>query len=102
MSIDRAELADTLAEATGWSVTAEPRRLTFANDDPPQVVIWTVTDAEIGQLHCNQNLRAKGYRGRQTAELGVLALPLNEALGPFEIFGGARGYMEGTDLTIRE
>ena len=101
MSIDRAELADALAEATGWSVTADPRRLTLTNDDPPQVVIWTVTDAEIGQLRCKENLCAKGYGGRQTAELGVLAIPLNAALGPSEIFGGARGHMEGTVLTIR-
>lgn len=34
MSIDRAELANALAEATGWSVSADPRRFTFVNDDP--------------------------------------------------------------------
>ena len=45
MSIDRAELANALAEATGWSVTADPHRVTFMNDDPPQVVIWTVSDS---------------------------------------------------------
>lgn len=52
--------------------------------DPPQVVIWTVTDAEIGLLRYNENLRAAGYGGRQTADLGALWLPLGEALGPFE------------------
>lgn len=102
MAVDRTELADILAEATGWSVSADPHRLTFTNDDPPQVVIWTVTDTELGQLQYNENLRAKKFGGSQTAELGVLSLPLNEALGPFEIFGGSRGYMNGTDLTIRE
>ncbi|MCS4595110.1 hypothetical protein KTJ89_19120 [Brevibacterium sediminis] len=99
MSIDRAELANALAEATGWSVSADPHRVTFVNDDPPQVVIWTVTDAEIGELRYNENRRAKGYGDKQSAELGVLWLPLTEALGPFE---GPRGYMDGTDLTIRE
>lgn len=98
MSIDRAELATALAEATGWSVTADSHRVTFTNDDPPQVVIWTVTDSEIGELRYNENRRAKGYGGRQSAEFGVLWLPLMEALGPFE---GSRGYMDGTDLTIR-
>ena len=99
MTVDRTELAESLAEATGWSVTADSHRVTFTNDDPPQVVIWTVTDADLGRLRYNENLRASGYGGRQTAELGVLGLPLGEALGPFE---GARGYMHGTDLTIRE
>lgn len=99
MSIDRAELADALAEATGWSVTADARRVTFTNDDPPQVVIWTVTDVEIGELRYNENLRAKGYGGRKTADLGALWLPLMEALGPFD---GSRGYMDGTDLRIIE
>ncbi|WP_210604332.1 hypothetical protein [Brevibacterium oceani] len=102
MSIDRAELANTLAEATGWSVSADTKRFTFVNDDPPQVVIWTVTDAEIGQLRYNENLRAKGYGGSQTNDPGVLSLPLDEALGPFGLFGGSRGFMDGTDLTIRE
>ena len=102
MAVDRTELAEILAEATGWSVSADPHRLTFTNDDPPQVVTWTVTDAEIGQLRYNENLRAKGYGGGHTNELAVLSLPLGEALGPFEIFGGSRGYMNGTDLTIRE
>ncbi|MCI4012668.1 hypothetical protein [Brevibacterium sp. ZH18] len=99
MTVDRTELADALAEATGWSVTADARRVTFTNDDPPQVVIWTVTDAEIGLLRYNENLRAAGYGGRQTADLGALWLPLGEALGPFE---GSRGYMHGTELIIRE
>lgn len=99
MTVDRAELAEVLAEATGWSVTADAHRLTFTNDDPPQVVIWTVTDADIGKLRYNENLRAAGYGGRQTADLGALWLPLDEALGPFE---GSRGYIHGTDLTIRE
>ncbi|MGC2941034.1 MULTISPECIES: hypothetical protein [unclassified Brevibacterium] len=99
MNIDRAELANTLAEATGWSVSADPHRITFVNDDPPQVVIWTVTDAEIGQLRYNENLRARAFGGRQTAELSVLSVPLNEALGPF---AGSRGLMNGTNLTIHE
>jgi hypothetical protein len=99
MSIDRTELAEALAEATGWSVTADSRRLTFTNDDPPQVVIWTVTDAEIGQMRYNQNLTSRESGGRQSAELGALGLPLGEALGPFQ---GSRGYMDGADLTIRE
>lgn len=99
MTVDRTELAEALAEATGWSVTADARRVTFTNDDPPQVVIWTVTDAEIGWLRYNENLRAAGYGGRKTADLGALWLPLAEALGPFE---GSRGYMQGTDVTIRE
>ncbi|MCU4298425.1 hypothetical protein D3I60_15325 [Brevibacterium permense] len=99
MSIDRAELANALAEATGWSVTADPHRVTFTNDDPPQVVIWSVTDAEIGQLRYSQNLTSREAGGRQSAELGTLGLPLDGALGPFE---GSRGYMDGTDLTIRE
>ncbi len=97
MSIDRTELANALAEATGWSVSADPHRVTFTNDDPPQVVIWTVTDAEIGQMRYNQNLTSREAGGRQSAELGTLGLPLDEALGPFE---GSRGYMDGTDLTI--
>ena len=99
MTVDRTELADALAEATGWSVTADAHRVTFTNDDPPQVVIWTVTDAEIGWLRYNENLRAAGYGGRQTADLSALWLPLGEALGPFE---GSRGYMHGTELIIRE
>ncbi|AOP52158.1 MAG: hypothetical protein ACTH1I_06195 [Brevibacterium aurantiacum] len=99
MTVDRTELADSLAEATGWSVTADAHRVTFTNDDPPQVVIWTVTDAEIGELRYSQNLMAKSAGARQTADLGVLGLPLCEALGPFE---GSRGYMHGTDLTISE
>lgn len=99
MAVDRTELAETLAEATGWSVTADARRLTFTNDDPPQVVIWTVTDAEIGQLRYNENLRAAGYGGCQSADLGMLWLPVDEALAPYE---GTRGYMYGTDVTIRE
>jgi len=99
MCIDRAELANALAEATGWSVSADPHRVTFTNDDPPQVVIWTVTDAEISQMRYNQNLTSWEAGGRQSAELGVLWFPLTEALGPFE---GPRGHMDGTDLTIRE
>lgn len=99
MTVDRTELAESLAEVTGWSVTADARRVTFTSDDPPQVVIWTVTDADLGRLRYNENLRASGYGGRQTAELGALGLPLGEALGPFE---GTRGYMHGADLTIRE
>ncbi|WP_166969486.1 hypothetical protein [Brevibacterium atlanticum] len=102
MSIDRAELAKALAEATGWSVTADPRRFTFVNDDPPQVVIWTVTDAEISEIHYSQNVRAKGFGGSQTNDPAIVGVPLDEALGPFELFGGSRGYMDGTDLTIRE
>ena len=50
MSIDRADLASALADATGLSVSADTHRVTFINDDPPQVVIWTVTDSEIGQM----------------------------------------------------
>ena len=100
MSIDRAELANALAEATGWSVTADPHRVTFMNDDPPQVVIWTVTDSEINRLRYNENRRAQGYGGKRTADLGALWLPLMEALDPFG--GGSRGYMDGTDVTIRE
>ena len=92
MTVVRRELAESLAEATGWTVTADSHRVTFTSDDPPQVVIWTVTDADLGRLRYNENLRASGYGGRQTAELG-------EALGPFE---GPRGYMQGADLTIRE
>lgn len=99
MAVDRTELADILAEATGWSVSADPHRLTFTHDDPPQVVIWTVTDTELGQLQYNENLRAKKFGGSQTAELGVLAFPIFGALGPFE---GSRGYMNGADLTVRE
>ncbi|MFE1084921.1 hypothetical protein [Brevibacterium sediminis] len=53
MRIDRTELANALAEATGWSVTADSHRVTFTNDDPPQVVIWTVTDSELGLAHRN-------------------------------------------------
>ena len=75
MSIDRTELADALAEATGWSVTTDPHRVTFTNDEPPQVVIWTVTDSEIGQLMYNENRRAQGYGGKRTADLGALWLP---------------------------
>ena len=99
MSIDRAELANALAEATGWSVTADPHRVTFMNDDPPQVVIWTVTDSEINRLRYNENRRAQGYGSKRTADLGALWLPLMEALDPFE---GSRGYMDGTDVIIRE
>lgn len=99
ISIDRAELANALAEATGWSVTADSHRVTFTNDDPPQVVIWTVTDSEIGQLMYNENRRAQGYGGKRTADLGALWLPLMEALGPFE---GSRGVIRGTDLRIIE
>ena len=99
MAVDRTELAKSLAEATGWSVTADARRLTFTNDDPPQVVIWTVTDADIGRLRYGQNLMVKAAGGSQTADLGALGLPVDEALGPFE---GSRGYMHGAELTIRE
>lgn len=99
MTVDRTELAKSLAEATGWSVTADARRVTFTNDDPPQVVIWTVTDAEIGELRYNQNLMAKSAGTRQTADIAVLGMPVLEALGPFE---GSRGYMHGTELIIRE
>ena len=100
MSIDRTELADALAEATGWSVTTDPHRVTFTNDEPPQVVIWTVTDSEIGQLMYNENRRAQGYGGKRTADLGALWLPpLMEALDPFD---GSRGYMDGTDVTVYE
>ncbi|MBM6590637.1 hypothetical protein [Brevibacterium sp. RIT 803] len=99
MTVDRTELAESLAEATGWSVTADSHRVTFTNDDPPQVVIWTVTDADLGRIRYYENLRAAGYGGRKTADLGALWLPLAEALGPFE---GSRGYMQGADLTIRE
>ncbi|WP_432790723.1 hypothetical protein QYM46_02535 [Brevibacterium sp. K11IcPPYGO002] len=99
MSIDRAELANALAEATGWSVTADPHRVTFTNDDPTQVVIRTVTDSEIGELRYNENRRAQGYGGKRTADLGALWLPLLEALGPFE---GSRGMIRGTDLRIIE
>ena len=98
MSIDRADLASALAEATGWSVSADTHRVTFINDDPPQVVIWTVTDSEIGQM-LNENRRA-GYGGKRTADLGALWLPpLMEALDPFD---GSRGYMDGTDVTVYE
>ncbi|AMT92846.1 hypothetical protein A2T55_02760 [Brevibacterium linens] len=99
MSIDRADLASALAEATGWSVTTDPHRVTFTNDEPPQVVIWTVTDSEIGQLMYNENRRAKGYGGRKTADLGALWLLLMEALDPFD---GSRGYMDGTDAIAYE
>ena len=99
MSIDRADLASALAEATGWSVSADTHRVTFINDDPPQVVIWTVTDSEIGQLMYNENRRAQGYGGKRTADLGALWLPLMEALDPFD---GSRGYMDGTDVTVYE
>ncbi|SDR73665.1 hypothetical protein SAMN04489752_0101 [Brevibacterium siliguriense] len=99
MSIDRAELANALAEATGWSVTADPHRVTFTNDDPPQVVIWTVTDSDIGQLMYNENRRAQGHGGKRTADPGALWLLLTEALGPFD---GSRGYMDGTDVTVHE
>ncbi|SMX93443.1 MULTISPECIES: hypothetical protein [unclassified Brevibacterium] len=99
MTVDRTELAEALAEATGWSVMADARRVTFTNDDPPQVVIWTVTDAEIGELRYSQNRMAKSAGARQTADLGALWLPVYEALGPFE---GSRGYMHGTELIIRE
>ena len=99
MSIDRADLANALAEATGWSVTADPHRVTFINDDPPQVVIWTVTDSEIGQMRYNQNLTSREAGGRQSAELGTLGPLLDEALGPFE---GSRGVIRGTDLRIFE
>lgn len=99
MSIDRAELANALAETTGWSVTADPHRVTFTNDDPSQVVIWTVTDSEIGQMRYNQNLPSREAGGRQSADLSALGLPLDEALGPFE---GSRGVIRGTDLRIIE
>ena len=99
LSIDRAELATALAEATGWSVTADSHRVTFTNDDPPQVVIWTVTDSEIGQMRYNQNLTSREAGGRQSAELGTLGPLLDEALGPFE---GSRGVIRGTDLRIIE
>jgi hypothetical protein len=102
MSIDRTELANALAEVTGWSVTADPHRVTFVNDDPPQVVIWTVTDDELGQMRYNENLRAKHYGGRKTSEFGALWLPLMEALGPFELSEGSRGYIKGMDMTVRE
>lgn len=99
MSIDRAELANALAEATGWSVSADPHRVTFTNDDPPQVVIWTVTDGELAQLRYGANVGAKSYGGRRSADLGVLCLPVMEAIVPFE---GSRGVMRGTDLRIIE
>ena len=82
MSIDRTELADALAEATGWSVTTDPHRVTFTNDEPPQVVIWTVTDSEIGQLRYNQNLTSWEAGGRQSAELGTLAPPTRRSFRP--------------------
>ena len=99
MNIDRAELANAIAEATGWSVSADTHRVTFINDDPPQVVIWTVTDSEIGQMRYNQNLTSREAGGRQSAELGTLGPLLDEALGPFE---GTRRVIRGTDLRIIE
>ena len=99
MTVDRSELADILAEATGWSVTADPHRLTLTNDDPSQVVIWTVTDGELAQLRYGANVGAKSFGGRRSADLGVLCLPVMEAIGPFE---GSRGVMRGTDLRIIE
>lgn len=82
MNIDRAELANAIAETTGWSVTADPHRVTFMNDVPPQVVIWTVTDAEIGQLRYNENLRAQGYGGEEDCRFRCLvAAPLG-SVGP--------------------
>lgn len=63
------------------------------------MVIWTVTNAELGRLRWNENAQEKGYGGRQAAEMGALILPIPEALGPL---GRSRGYMNGADLTIHK
>jgi hypothetical protein len=100
LSVDRKKVAEDLAEATRYSVTADPKRVTFINDDPPQVIIWTVTDEELGELLYKENTRAKHFGGRKTDDFGALWLPLHELLNPFE---GSRGYIYGTDLmTIYE
>lgn len=91
----RSELAESLAESTGWDVTADSRRFTFVNDDPPQVIVWPVSDAELGQLRFGANSTAKSYGGRRSAGIDVLCMPVYEAIAPFE---GTRGEIHGTDL----
>lgn len=91
----RSELAEALTESTGWEVSADSRRFTFVNDDPQQVVVWTVSDAELGQLHYGANSGAKSYGGRRSASISVLRMRVDEAICPFE---GARGEIRGTDL----
>lgn len=95
MSVVRSELAESLAESTGWDVTSDPRRFTFINDDPPQVVVWTVSDAELGQLRYNAGATAKSAGGHRSAGMDMLCMHVHEAIGPFE---GTRGEIRGTDL----
>lgn len=99
MSVDRTYLAEALTESTSWSVTADARRFTFVNDDPPQVVVWTVTDAQLGSMLYGTNKRSKAVGAKQSVDPSVLWLTLHEALGPFE---GSRGEIHGTDMTIIE
>lgn len=95
MSQNRTYLAEVFSESTGWTVTADARRFTFVNDDPPQVIVWTVSDAELGQLRFAANSAAKSYGGRRSAGIDVLCMPVCEAIAPFE---GTRGEIHGTDL----
>ena len=92
-------LAASLTASTGWDVTADSRRFTFVNDDPPQVVVWTVTDAELGHLSYIATAGARSYGGRASAGSEMICPQVAEAIEPFE---GARGAIVGTDLCIRE
>ncbi|GAA1854541.1 hypothetical protein GCM10009813_14910 [Brevibacterium marinum] len=67
MKMVRSELAESLAQSTGWDVTTDARRFTFVNDDPPQAIVWTVSDAELGHLRFVANSAAKSYGGRRSA-----------------------------------
>lgn len=99
MTQNRTYLAEVFSESTGWSVTADARRFTFINDDPPQVVVWTVTDAQLGSLIYAANMQSKHAGGTQSDDPAILWLVVAEAIGPFE---GSRGQMQGTDMTIVE
>lgn len=93
----RTELAEVLSDSTGWEVIVDARRFTFATDDPPQTIIWTVSDSELGQLRFDANSAAKGFGGRRSAHASIASLGMlvQEAIASFD---GARGEIHGTDL----
>lgn len=95
MTVARSELAEEFAESTGWKVTADARRFTFVNDDPPQVIVWNVSDADLGQLRYNAGATAKDSGGRRSAGMSMVCAQIDEAILPFE---GTRGEIRGTAL----
>lgn len=99
MRSTRRELVDEFARSSTWAVSADERRITFTRDDPAQVVIWTVSDAELGRLRYAAGLGAKSASETSSAGFDFLCIYIEEAIGPFD---GTRGTMHGEDLTVVE